>query len=63
MRSLYLQFGSWSLALAAYNAGPGNVQKYGNTVPPFAETQSYVSSILADVNQEYSDAGQGFMLA
>ena len=50
LRRLYDQFGSWSLALAAYNAGPGNVAKYGNTVPPFAETQNYVTSILADVN-------------
>ena len=34
------------LALAAYNAGPGAVQKYGD-VPPYRETQNYVKNILA----------------
>lgn len=41
----YRTFGSWRLALAAYNAGPGAVQKHGG-IPPFRETQQYVRAIL-----------------
>jgi soluble lytic murein transglycosylase-like protein len=37
-------FGSVDLALAAYNAGPGAVEKHGG-IPPYAETQNYVASI------------------
>jgi hypothetical protein len=39
-------FGSTELAVAAYNAGPAAVRRYGG-VPPFSETQTYVRRVLA----------------
>ncbi|MGV8951584.1 MAG: lytic transglycosylase domain-containing protein [Cypionkella sp.] len=45
LRMMFDRFGSWRLALAAYNAGPGMVEKHGG-IPPFAETESYVKAIL-----------------
>lgn len=45
MSDLIRRFGTIPLALAAYNAGPGNVQRYGG-VPPFRETQAYIARIL-----------------
>ncbi|MCR5562413.1 MAG: lytic transglycosylase domain-containing protein, partial [Desulfovibrio sp.] len=46
VRELLLQYGSTELALAAYNAGPGAVDKYGG-IPPYAETQNYVRRVMA----------------
>lgn len=46
LRELITRYaGDLALALAAYNAGPGAVQKHGG-VPPFRETQSYIRAVL-----------------
>ena len=50
-KKMYNMFGSVELALAAYNAGPGNVKKY-RSVPPFGETRRFVSKIMTDVNRQ-----------
>lgn len=56
LKQLFGQFGSWTLAVAAYNAGAGNVRKYGG-VPPFAETRAYVAAILPDVGIAQPEPG------
>ena len=46
LKKLQARFGP-VVGLAAYNAGPGNVEKYGGGIPPFKETQNFVQAILS----------------
>ncbi|WP_293908107.1 lytic transglycosylase domain-containing protein [Phenylobacterium sp.] len=52
------RYGDLRLALAAYNAGPQAVDRYGD-VPPYAETQTYVRAILARVAAAAALGGRG----
>jgi soluble lytic murein transglycosylase-like protein len=47
LRTLITMFpGKLELAIASYNAGEGAVQKYGNKIPPYKETQNYVKTVM-----------------
>jgi soluble lytic murein transglycosylase-like protein len=54
--------GDLRLVLAAYNAGEGAVERYGRSVPPYAETQAYVRDVLAiyrRLTQEFEVSADG----
>jgi soluble lytic murein transglycosylase-like protein len=55
IRQMLDKFGKLEHAVAAYNAGPGNVSKYGG-IPPFRETQDYVPKVLGGA-QAFAQAG------
>jgi len=58
MRDLLRRFGAVALALAAYNAGPGAVERYGG-IPPFRETREYVVAILGLLHGVADPLGAG----
>ena len=55
LRRLYGKFNDFPLVLAAYNAGEGAVAKYGNQIPPYAETQNYVQKVMANYQRLVSE--------
>jgi hypothetical protein len=56
LRWLLDRFNEPRLAVAGYNAGEGTVQKYGDRVPPYQETKTYVVRVL-NCYQQYRQGG------
>ena len=54
LRSLIDRYGDWSRALAAYNAGPRAVDRYGG-IPPYTETREYVDRVLTYYRHYHGD--------
>ena len=53
-KKMYKKFGDVDLALAAYNAGPGNVSRH-NGIPPFAETKRFINKIKNEYENQKND--------
>jgi soluble lytic murein transglycosylase-like protein len=54
LRQLHDKYGSWTHTLAAYNAGPGAVDRYRG-VPPYNETREYVRRVLSYYRRYHGD--------
>ena len=54
LRHLHDRYHSWTHTLAAYNAGPKAVERYGG-VPPYAETRDYVRRVLSYYRRYHGD--------
>jgi len=58
LKQLLVSYGGRvELALAAYNAGPGAVKKYGGSVPPYRETQDYVAKVSSNAGASAGTSG------